>query len=172
MPHRPPTLSRQYQDITLGTSSSSSSSTFNYNEHILNARQEETEGTLLHRSNINNEFHSLLAPATSQEECNSPDSTLLHITAFRARRTLGPNAKPRREELVETQFPQVNYTSWQKDFIGIHFLLAKYPELDIFSCILEQFVVDCYYLLNSPESIPYSYTLLYGEHYSLLMMIL
>ena len=69
-------------------------------------RQEEKEGTLLHKrsNNINNEFHSLLAPATSQEEFNS---TLLHITAFKARRTLSPNAKPRREELVGTQFPQV-----------------------------------------------------------------
>ena len=79
-PQRPPTPSRQYQDITLGfSSSSSSSSTFNYNEHILNSRQEEKEGTLLHKrsNNINNEVHSLLAPATSQEEFNSPDSNLL-----------------------------------------------------------------------------------------------
>ena len=107
-PQRAPNPSRQYQDITLG-SSSSSSSTFNYNEHILNARQEEKEGTLLHKrsSNINNEFHSLLAPATSQEEFNLPDSNLVHMTAFKAQRTLSPTAKPRRDELVGTQFPQL-----------------------------------------------------------------
>ena len=109
-PQRPPTPSRQYQDITLG-SSSSSSSTFNYNEYILNARQEEQEGTLLHKrsNNINNEFHSLLAPVTSQEEFNSPDSNLLqdsnllHITTFKARKTLSPTTKLRRNELVGTQ---------------------------------------------------------------------
>ena len=53
----------------------------------------------------------------------------------------------------------------------MHLFLVKYPQLDIFSCIIAQFATNCYYTLISPASIPHSYTELYGNHYSLLMMV-
>ena len=57
------------------------------------------------------------------------------------------------------------------DLIGRHLFLAKYLEIDNFSGIIRQLAINCYYTLISPVSIPFSYTELYRNHYSLLMMI-
>ena len=66
---------------------------------------------------------------------------------------------------------KLNQIEETEDLIGRHFFLAKYPEIDYFSGIIAQLAINCYYTLISPVSIPFSYTELYRNHYSLLMMI-
>ena len=120
-------------------------------------------------------------PVNGYIKCNTNVHDILNLVAYKAdyddRLTPSTDLQELRHDvhcLYDTWYPlnrKLNTLKENEDLIGIHLFLAKYPELDIFSSIISQFAINCYYTFISPESTPHSYTETYNAHVSLLMMV-
>ena len=111
-------------------------------------------------------------PVNGNIKCNNNVHDILNLVEYKAdydgRLIPSIDLQESRHDIhffYDTWYPlnrKLNTLKENKDFIGIHLFLATYPELDVFSSIISQFVINCYYTLISPESTPHSYTEIYN----------